>query len=135
MDVLEQSSVYPAYYALYALSAELLVLHGGVYIGQNLNTLQAKRLTPLIFGGYQFGMMLGGLLLINVVADVGLNSAPLAWPGVCACCWPYSCWRGGMVDTELHRFISHRASATRASSSPQSMKFARGSILPAACRC
>lgn len=82
MDVLEQSLVYPAYYALYALSAELLVLHGGVYIGQNLNTLQAKRLTSLIFGGYQFGMMLGGLLLINVVADVGLNSAPLAW-GVC----------------------------------------------------
>lgn len=82
MDVLKQSAVYPIYYALYALSSELLVVHGGVYIGQNLNTLQSKRLTPLIFGGYQLGMVLGGLLLVGVIAGLGLNSAPLAW-GVC----------------------------------------------------
>jgi AAA family ATP:ADP antiporter len=82
MDVLRQSSIYPVYYALYALSSELLVVHGGVYIGQNLNTLQSKRLAPLIFGGYQLGMMIGGLLLVSVIAGLGLNSAPLAW-GVC----------------------------------------------------
>jgi len=85
MDVLEQSSVYPVYYALYALSSELLVVHGGVYIGQNLNTLQSKRLAPLIFGGYQLGMMLGGLLLVSVIAGLGLNTAPLAW-GLCVLC-------------------------------------------------
>ncbi len=79
MDVLEDSSIYPAYYALYAISSELLIVHGGVYIGQNLNTLQSKRLTPLIFGGYQLGMMLGGLLLVSLVAKLGLNSAPLIW--------------------------------------------------------
>lgn len=79
MDVLNNSSIYPGYYALYTISSELLIVHGGVYIGQNLNTLQAKRLTPLIFGGYQLGMMLGGLLLVSFVAKLGLNSAPLVW--------------------------------------------------------
>ncbi len=82
MDVLRESAIYPAYYVLYTLSAELLLVHGAVYIGQNLNTLQSKRLTSLVFGGYQLGMVLGGLVLALVIANMGLNVAPLAW-GAC----------------------------------------------------
>lgn len=39
MGVDKKSSIYPAYYALYAISSELLIVHGEVYIGQHLNAL------------------------------------------------------------------------------------------------
>ena len=47
--------------------------------GQNFTTLQSKRLTPLIFAGYQVGMVAGGLILITAVPLIGLNNAPLIW--------------------------------------------------------
>ena len=76
--------VYPLYYIVYALSSELLLVHGAFYIGQNFDTLQAKRLTPVIFAGYQFGMIAGGLVLMFVTPLIGLSNTPLVWLGMTA---------------------------------------------------
>ncbi len=81
MNVVEYESIYPMYYVLYSLSSEMLLVHGAFYLGQNLDTLQSKRLTPVIFSGYQLGMVIGGLILIFVISDIGLNLAPIVWGG------------------------------------------------------
>ena len=76
--------VYPLYYIIYALSSELLLVHGAFYIGQNFDTLQAKRLTPVILAGNQFGMIAGGLALMFVTPVIGLSSLPMIWLGMIA---------------------------------------------------
>ena len=79
INLYDYDLVYPLYYIVYAISSELLIVHGALYIGQNYDTLQAKRLTPLIFAGYQTGMIIGGLVLIFFVPAIGLNFAPVVW--------------------------------------------------------
>ena len=79
MRMTELEFVYPVYYVLYSLSSELMLLHGAFYLGQNMDTLQSKRLTPLVLGGYQMGMIGGGLLLVFIAPVFGLDKAPLAW--------------------------------------------------------
>jgi ATP/ADP translocase len=84
MHLADFDLVYPLYYIAYAISSELLLLHGAFYIGQNFDTLQAKRLTPLIFAGFQAGMIVGGLVLMFIVPLLGLSNAPLVWLAVVA---------------------------------------------------
>lgn len=79
MTVLQEELVYPVYYAMYSLSSELMLVHGAFYLGQNLDTLQSKRLMPVVMGGYQMGMIGGGMLLMFVVPRIGLDATPLLW--------------------------------------------------------
>ena len=51
--------IYPIYYIIYEVASELLLIHAGLYLNQNLDPIQAKRLVPLIFGGLQIGVILG----------------------------------------------------------------------------
>jgi hypothetical protein len=39
------SLIYPFYYLVYEVASELLLVHAALYVYQNMNTLQAKRLT------------------------------------------------------------------------------------------
>lgn len=71
--------VYPAYFLVYEVSSELLLVHGGFYVAQNLDTLQAKRLAPLILAGTQIGMLVGGVLLAATAPWLGVQNLLLVW--------------------------------------------------------
>ena len=71
--------IYPVYYMLYEVASEVLLVHAALYMSQNMNTLQAKRLSPLFYGGAQAGSMLGGLLLVFGAPHLGAQNLLLAW--------------------------------------------------------
>lgn len=71
--------IYPAYFLLYEVTSELMLVHGALYVAQNLDTLQAKRLSPLIFAGFQVGTLLGGLGLALLAQRIGTQNVLLVW--------------------------------------------------------
>ncbi len=75
----DSSFIYPAYYLVYEVSSDLLLVHGALYMNQNMNTLQAKRLSPLIFAGAQVGTISGGLTLAVFAPIIGTQNLILAW--------------------------------------------------------
>ena len=75
----EASLLYPAYFLIYEVASELLLVHGPLYLSQNLDTLTAKRLSPLVFAGAQVGTIAGGLFLNLAAPRVGVQNLLLAW--------------------------------------------------------
>lgn len=71
--------VYPAYYLVYEVASELLLVHATLYMSQNITTLQAKRLMPLVFAGAQIGAISGGLALLIGTPLVGTQNLLLLW--------------------------------------------------------
>ena len=71
--------VYPAYYLVYEVASELLLVHATLYMSQNINTLQAKRLMPLVFAGAQVGTISGGLVLVFATPVFGTRNLLLLW--------------------------------------------------------
>jgi hypothetical protein len=74
--------IYPAYYLVYEVTSEVLLVHTAFYMHQNMNTLQAKRLTPLIYAGAQIGTISGGLLLVVTTPVFGTQNLLLLWCGL-----------------------------------------------------
>jgi len=73
------SLVYPAYYLIYEVASELLLVHAALYMNQNMNTLQAKRLMPLVYAGAQIGTISGGMLLVTAAPVFGTQNLLLMW--------------------------------------------------------
>jgi ATP/ADP translocase len=73
------SLIYPAYYLVYEVASELLLVHSALYMNQNMNTLQAKRLSPLIYAGAQVGTIAGGMLLAVFAPVIGTQNLVMAW--------------------------------------------------------
>ncbi len=71
--------IYPVYYITYTMASELILVHGLYYFSQNFNTLQSKRLSPLILSGEQIGFILGGLLVTFTVPLTGAENLLLLW--------------------------------------------------------
>jgi hypothetical protein len=80
------TGVYPFYFLLYELASELLLLHATLYMGQNLETQQLKRLSPLIFAGAQAGTMSGGLFLALSARTLGVSNMLLVWMALIGAC-------------------------------------------------
>jgi len=74
--------IYPAYYLIYEVASEVLLVHAALYMNQNMNTMQAKRLTPLIYAGAQLGTIAGGLLLVVAAPAFGTQNLLLLWCGL-----------------------------------------------------
>lgn len=72
-------AVFPGYYLLYKLISEIIVVHAAFYLDKNLDTMQSKRLTPIILAGYQTGMILGGVILAILAPIIGVQHAPVVW--------------------------------------------------------
>jgi ATP/ADP translocase len=75
---------YPIYFLVYEIASEILLVHATLYMGQNFETLQSKRLFPLIFAGMQIGTIAGGIFLASTVAFFGVQNMLLAWGGILA---------------------------------------------------
>jgi len=76
------SLIYPVYYLIYEVSSELLLVHAALYINQNMTTLQAKRLAPLVYAGAQTGTIIGGLTLVIAAPAMGTQNLLLVWCGL-----------------------------------------------------
>jgi len=71
--------VYPAYFLVYGVAFELLLIHAKLYAEQNFDGLQLHRLAAPLFASISIGKMLGGLLLGVLVALINVASALLVW--------------------------------------------------------
>ena len=74
--------IYPVYYLIYEVSSEVLLVHAALYMNQNMTTLQAKRLAPLVYAGAQTGTIIGGLTLVFAAPLVGTQNLLLVWCGL-----------------------------------------------------
>ena len=79
MSQTENTLIYPVYYIIHKIASELLLVHGSLYLIHNFNTIQAKRLFPLIFTGEQLGYVLGGLLVSASISVIKADNLPLLW--------------------------------------------------------
>jgi hypothetical protein len=70
---------YPIYFLVYQVASDLLVVHVSLYMAQNFDTLQSKRLFPLLFAGLEAGRIVGGLLLAAATHVVGASHLLLPW--------------------------------------------------------
>ena len=82
ISVLHWSSAYPLYYLVYEVASELLMMHALLYVNQNFETIQAKRLTPLIFAAGQSGKIIGGFALTFGSPVIGVPNFILLWAGL-----------------------------------------------------
>ncbi len=71
--------LFPAYFLFYEVVSEILLVHSALYLNQNINTLQAKRLSPIIFSGLQIGTILGGLFLAAYASILGTSNILTVW--------------------------------------------------------
>jgi HEAT repeat protein len=71
--------LFPVYFLFYEVNSEILLIHSALYLNQNLNTLQAKRLSPIIFSGQQIGIILGGLFLTAFAPVIGTANILMVW--------------------------------------------------------
>lgn len=76
------SGAYPIYYLVYEVASEIMMMHALLYVNQNLETLQAKRLTPLIFAAAQSGKIIGGIVLTFASPIIGVQNFILLWAGL-----------------------------------------------------
>jgi HEAT repeat protein len=74
--------IYPVYYLIYEVSSEILLVHAALYMNQNMTTLQAKRLAPLVYAGAQTGTIIGGLALVMAAPVIGTQNMLLVWCGL-----------------------------------------------------
>lgn len=79
MSQTDSELIYPFYFIIHKISSELLVVHGSLYLVHNFNTLQAKRLFPLIFTGEQLGCIIGGGLVSASTSIIETVHLPLLW--------------------------------------------------------
>ena len=79
MSQFSNSAIYFLYYLVYEVASEILLVHTALYMGQNMTTMQAKRLTPLVYAGSQTGIILGGLLLAVTVPVLGAQNMLIVW--------------------------------------------------------
>jgi AAA family ATP:ADP antiporter len=75
----EQSAAYPLYFLVYQISSEILVIHLALYLSQNFDTLQGKRLFPLLFAALEAGRIAGGALLAVAARSLGMSNLLLVW--------------------------------------------------------
>ena len=71
--------LFPIYFLFCEIVADLLLIHSALYLNQNINTLQAKRLSPIIFAGLQIGTVLGGLFLAAYASALGTDNILIVW--------------------------------------------------------
>lgn len=65
-------AVYPFFYLIYEVTSEILLIHSAVYVSQNFEIGQSKRIFALVLGGLQIGKITGGIVL-----TIGSNITPL----------------------------------------------------------
>lgn len=71
--------VYPAYYLVYELTSEMLLIHAKLYVDQNFDSLQLQRLSAPMFASAHIGKTVGGLVLGVIAPLIGVANTLLIW--------------------------------------------------------
>lgn len=74
-----EALAYRAYFVIFELASEFLILHATLYFSSNFDPLQVKRLLPLGLASLQAGSMLGGAALTALASLYGSQHAAAAW--------------------------------------------------------
>lgn len=72
-------AAYPVYFLLYESASEVLIIHSAHYLAQNFDSLQAKRLFPIIMAGTQIGIIVGSLILAISAKFIRIQEILLVW--------------------------------------------------------
>lgn len=70
-----------AYFLIYAVASEILLVHFSYYAGNFFDVRQAKRLSPLVNAAARLGAVIGGLMLGGLVQIWPATSLALVWVG------------------------------------------------------
>jgi len=68
-----------AYFLVYAVASEILLVHFSYYAGNFFDVRQAKRLSPLVNAASRLGAVIGGLMLGGLVQVWPATSLALVW--------------------------------------------------------
>lgn len=79
MSFSDMGLAYPAYFLFYEIASEILVIHLVHYASQNFDSLQAKRLFPMIMAGTQIGIIAGSLVLASISSYINIQNILLGW--------------------------------------------------------
>jgi len=79
MTFTDTPAAYPLFFLLFEVVSEILLAHAALYIGQNLDIQQNKRLSPMIFAGIQVGTIAGGLCLVVAAQWFDVEHMLLLW--------------------------------------------------------
>ncbi len=79
ISTLQLDILYPLYFMLYEIFSELLVIHVSLYLSQNLDFQESKRLTSVIMAGSQVGIVFGGFLLVGLVSFLNIQHFLFIW--------------------------------------------------------
>ena len=123
---------YPAYFLVFQVASELLVIHAMLYFSANFDSSQAKRLLPLGLSGVLLGEVAGGYLLTLIARSWGMESVALVWIGLLAVAMSLVWWRHHKTGASLFfRPAKRGGNELRrvAEQLAQGLKFARGSAL------
>lgn len=70
---------YPAYFVLFHVVSEILLLQATLYFGMSFDASQSKRLLPVALAGLQGGEMCGGLALTAMASAVPMQHLAALW--------------------------------------------------------
>lgn len=70
---------YPAYFVVFHVFSEILLLQATLYFGMSFDGSQSKRLLPIALAGLQAGEMCGGLGLTALASLVSMQHVAVLW--------------------------------------------------------
>ncbi|MGD8526827.1 MAG: hypothetical protein PVJ63_11300, partial [Thioalkalispiraceae bacterium] len=73
------SYIYPVYFLVYEIASEVFLIHAAFYLSQNFNSMQAKRVFPVIMSGTLIGSIIGGTIISQVSTIIGIHNIIILW--------------------------------------------------------
>ena len=71
--------IYPVYFVVYEVASEVFLIHSAFYLSQNFDSMQAKRLFPVIMSGALIGSIIGGTTISLVATKIGIHNIIILW--------------------------------------------------------
>lgn len=73
------SYIYPVYFIVYEVASEVFLIHAAFYLSQNFDSMQAKRVFPVIMSGTLIGNIVGGTIISLISAKIGVHNIIILW--------------------------------------------------------
>lgn len=73
------SYIYPIYFIVYEVASEVFLIHAAFYLSQNFDSMQAKRVFPVIMSGTLIGSIIGGTTISLISTKIGIHNIIILW--------------------------------------------------------
>ena len=71
--------IYPVYFVAYEVASEVFLIHAAFYLSQNFDSMQAKRVFPVIMSGSLIGSIIGGTIVSLISTKIGVHNIIILW--------------------------------------------------------